>query len=1229
MLTLAVLGFLLLVCSCAKKQPATNPPATNRSPVALHRNFITRLSNEKKPLPVFLSDVPKPLSKQIQAASKPTEHAFIDSLTGLPIPEDAQGKGLFTTYTTDEGLALDQVYCSYKDRNGNLWFGTSGGGVSKYDGRKFTNYTKLHGLSNNVIWCILQDRDGNLWFGTDGNGVSKYDGKIFKNYTEKDGLANDVVYSMKQDRQGNIWFGTLKGGVSKYDARLNDSVGQGKRFTNYTTASGLAGNAVSDIIEDKEGNMWFATLGGGLSRYNARLNDSVGQGKIFTNFNTANGLSVDTVRCICQDKKGNIWFGAAGGYLNKFDGNKFSFYTKADEPGNNEISAIIEDSDGNIWAATRGGGAIKFDGKRFTSYTTAQGLVSNNVRCITEDDKGDLWFGTFGGGVSRYEGKSFSNYTVAQGLPANVVYSISEDSTGSLWMGTFGGGICKYNGKAFTYYNLPPGIGNKLVYSTAVDHKGNLWFGSFEGGVVKFNGKTFTNYTTQQGLAGNIVFCIKEDRAGNLWFGTSGGGVSKFDGKSFTNYTKTQGLPDNEIFCITEDNKGNLWFGSSGAGISKFDGESFTNIGTAEGLPDNLVWAITEDKGGNLWVGTQQGLSVMPQNKLAALQNIAAADTSISAPLFENFTSADGLPDNFITQVITANDNKLYIGTNLGICEMIPGGLPGDSAKHWHAGKIFNSGTGFPVKDVNAGMGAMLKDSRGIIWIGTGSDKTGLVRFDPRMQVNHSQKPPVIVIQSIKINQENLVWSDLNGGDSMQAGQANIPAPHIAEELNTFGRILSDAERNSLRKRFADISFRGISNWYPLPEKLVLSHDKNSISFDFNAIETGKNNLVTYQYMLEGYDKQWSPASHETSATFGNIFEGTYTFLVKAKAAGNSWTDPVKYTFRVLPPWWRTWWMFLLYAVTLVSVIVLIFRWNNKRIISQKHVLEQKVALATAEIRQEKENVEAQKKLVEGTLKDLKSTQAQLIQAEKMASLGELTAGIAHEIQNPLNFVNNFSELSRDLIKEMNDELARGELEEARFIAADIEQNLEKIHHHGKRAESIVSGMLEHSRTSSGQKVPTDINKLTDEFLRLAYHGIRAKNKKFSSGIHTDFDPSLEKIDIIPQDMGRVILNLVTNAFHAVGERANEDIEGYKPEVSASTRRLTDSVELIIRDNGNGIPDRIRGKIFQPFFTTKPTGQGTGLGLSLSYDIVKAHGGEIVVETNAGTGTSFKVIIPV
>ncbi|MBU0697718.1 MAG: ATP-binding protein [Bacteroidetes bacterium] len=301
---------------------------------------------------------------------------------------------------------------------------------------------------------------------------------------------------------------------------------------------------------------------------------------------------------------------------------------------------------------------------------------------------------------------------------------------------------------------------------------------------------------------------------------------------------------------------------------------------------------------------------------------------------------------------------------------------------------------------------------------------------------------------------------------------------------------------------------------------------------------------------------------------------------------------------------------------------------KREQALNQQKVLEAEVARQTSEIRQ--------------TLENLKSTQSQLIQSEKMASLGELTAGIAHEIQNPLNFVNNFSDVNKELLEELKEEADKGNLEEVIAIANDVIGNEEKINHHGKRADAIVKGMLQHSQSNKGVRELTNINSLADEYLRLSYHGLRAKDKSFNASFETQFDKDIPAIEIVPQDMGRVLLNLINNAFYACAERSRSTVnekqqaeslkqkaESYKPTVTISTKNSNGKIEITISDNGNGIPKNIIDKIFQPFFTTKPTGQGTGLGLSLAYDIVKAHGGEIKAESTEGIGTEFMIQLPV
>jgi signal transduction histidine kinase/ligand-binding sensor domain-containing protein len=1257
------LFFMLVICivsSCNTRQEnqvSKTAAIVKQDTIApIQITVIADLQDSLQPKTIALDTMPKPNSvlagkgdeKPLAVLQNEKGEPILDP-SGNPFILGDGGKSNFTAYTTDNGLALDAISCSVMDATGNLWFGTFGGGVSKYNGKSFTSFTTAQGLANNGVWSITEDKSGNLWFGTYGSGVSKYDGKSFTSFTTAQGLASNTVLNITEDKSGNLWFGTHGGGVSKYD---------GKSFTSFTMAQGLASNTVLNITEDKSGNLWFGTHGSGVSKYD---------GKSFTSFTTAQGLANNRVLSITEDKSGNLWFGTNGGGVSKYDGKSFTNFTTAQGLANNQVWSITEDKSGNLWFSTEGGGVSKYDGNceaitntdkkdkkevskslpagqtSFTSFTTAQGLANNIVRSITEDKSGNLWFGTYGGGVSKYDGKSFTNFTTAQGLAKNSVYSITEDKSGNLWFGTDGSGVSKYDGKSFTNFTTAQGLADNTVYSITEDKSGNLWFGTFGGGVSKYDGKSFTNFTTAQGLANNQVWSITEDKSGNLWFGTFGGGVSKYDGKSFTNFTTAQGLANNTVRIITEDNSGNLWFGTEGGGVSKYDRKSFTNFTTAQGLANNTVWSITEDRSGNLWFGTDGGLSLLNKDgweKLEEKPVLSGAEgtdkvkgkANIASTIFKSYKIADGLPDNIVTQVIQMPNGKIAVGTNLGITMF---NLSEDFTKLKDL-EVFNSNTGYPVKDVNTGQSCMLLDSKGIIWAGNGSEKTALVRFD-YTALHKSIEPPALVIQTIKVKDENICWYNLSEKINLKSWKleeqdSTTTQGNIIEEYSLFKRELTVAERDSMLKRFGNIQFDGITKFYPLPQNLVLPYEHNQIAFEFAAIETDRPFLVKYQYMLEGYDKDWSPITNKSNANFGNINEGTYTFKLKAQGANGVWSKPITYTFKVLPPWYRTWWAYLGYTLLFLLALRIFSKYRERHLRAEKEKLEQ---------------------TVEERTKELKSSQAQLIQSEKMASLGELTAGIAHEIQNPLNFVNNFSELSVDLAQELKDEVEKLEIPEkdkayVSDIIGDLSQNQEKINHHGKRASDIVKGMLEHSRKSTGEKELTDINALCDEYLRLAFHGYKAKDKSFNVEFETHFDPNLPKIEIIPQDMGRVILNLINNAFWAVNERSKKGEAGYEPTISITSKRVDsplgsglpasqqagaqrgkgDNIQISISDNGSGIPDSIKDKIFQPFFTTKPTGQGTGLGLSLAYDIVKAHGGELMVETKEGLGSEFIIQLP-
>ena len=808
------------------------------------------------------------------------------------------GNPFFTNFGTDQGLPLSSVFCSVTDNDGNLWFGTIGGGVSKYDGKSFTNYTIAQGLVGNVVFSIIQDKKNNLWFAT-SSGVSKYDGYRFTNYTTSEGLAGNFVRSIIQDNQGNLWFGTQEGGASKFD---------GKCFTNYRTAQGLADDHVNCMMQDITGAVWFGTTQG-ISKYN---------GITFTNYTTMQGLANNYVNSVMQDKAGNVWIATNAG-LSKYDGNKFMTLTTNEGLPANAVSCIAQDKRGNLWFGTYAKGISKYDGYMFTNYKKAQGLADNNITSILQDKSGNLWFTTHGG-ISKYQGNSLSNYTTADGLAGNMVFRILQDKSRNLWFSSYEGGVSRYDGKNFANYTTSQGLPDVLVWNMMQDKKGDIWFGTDKGGVAKFDGTYFTSYTTTQGLANNSVNAICQDNAGNVWIGTHGG-ASKFDGKSFTSYTTAQGLLGNNVIRIIQDKSGNIWFATHDDGVSKFDGNHFTGYTTAQGLVSNKIYSLLEDKAANIWIGTNAGVSKYDGKK------------------FITYTTEQGLADNYIWAIEEDRQRDIiWFGTNQGLSALkqfpVTNGITQNNTF-----ENFNKNTGYSIKEVNSG--SLLVDDKGIIWTGSGHNE--LIRFD-YSAVDKNKDILKLKIQGVKINNQPVCWSHLlsrkqhNEKDSLTI---------LNEMIASFGKVISPQALDSLAKKYAGVQLDGVSRYYPVPVNLVLPHEDNNITIDFVAIEPSLQKQVKYQYKLEGYSKDWSPLSNNSTAVFGNMPAGNYTFKLKAVSPFGIWST-TEYSFKVLPPWWTTWWAYALYALLFGSAVYVAYR-NHIQGLKRKQVEQIKAMVATQE----------------------------------------------------------------------------------------------------------------------------------------------------------------------------------------------------------------------------------------------------------------------------------------
>lgn len=1223
--TLSLFGLTFLLFSCAKEEKLVNVQENSTfSPPEIIE--LANLADSVKPdyqsleslPPPRIIQIPKqdggsytfkdengesetfpllaPIRQDLMVLRNEIGEAIKDP-SGSPYILGEGGVSQFKTYTSDDGLALDAINSAILDDRGHLWFGTNGNGISRFDGINFTNYSTSQGLIDNAILTIKEDSNGNIWIGTNA-GISRFDGFSFTNYSTADGLANDAIFGIAEDDNGNIWFGTGGGGISKFD---------GITFTNYTTDQGLADNFVIAVIKDSQGNLFFGTNGGGMSKFD---------GKTFTNFTEADGLAGNRVRSFASSSDGSLWIGTIGGGVSRFDGKIFQNYSTNDGLADNIVRAISEDSNGNIWFGTVSRGTSRFDGKKFTTYTREQGMPANSILAIASDRSGKLWFGTDGGGITRFDGSSFTSFTINQGLGGNIVMSTVEDRNGNLWFGTAGGGVSVFDGQGFTTYSISQGLGGDFITSLAEDQNGDIWIGTAGRGLSKYDGETFTTYSTAQGLPSNEIFSIARDNNGILWLGTENG-ISKFDGTSFTNFAPEQGLAGYSVNKILPEENGGFWVATFDGGLSFFDGKKFTNLTEEQGLADNKVISLSKDKQRNLWIGTGNGMNVLPDS----LRNLIIKNPKLEQNPFFTFNTEGGLPDNVISQIVQMTNGKMAVGTNLGIAIFnAPYSVISDFSLENL--EIFNSDTGYPAKDLTDGQNGMYQDSKGILWVGTGSSKTALVRLDYNALLRNKEKPEIFIKQ-LRINEEVMSWESLLANEDINY--------RITSEQSNFDQELSAEELVSISERFKGVQFEETTPFYPLPQELVLPYKNNHINIDFGSNELAKPYLVEYQYILEGYDEEWSPVLKKTSATFGNIHEGDYTFLVRARFTGSSedpageWTEPLAYSFTVLPPLYRTWWAYVFYTLIFLSFAYPIHRYQRNKAIKQE-----KDRARERELEHAREIEKAYTKL-ESAHENLKSTQAQLIQQEKLASLGQLTAGIAHEIKNPLNFVNNFSGLSLEFLEEVEEELDKLEgsepLENARDLLGDIKINLTKIKHHGGRADGIVTSMLMHSRGGNGSMESGDVNEVIKEYVNLSFHGMRANKNPINVDLVYELDETLPKIPLNTEDFSRVILNLTKNAFDAMRDKITKVGADYKAVLKVRTKDLGNKIMIEVSDNGPGIPDDIKDKILQPFFTTKKGTEGTGLGLSITHDIIKAHGGELRVETKEGEGSSFIITL--
>ena len=1109
---------------------------------------------------------------------------------------------------------------------------------------------------------------------------------VFRHITLRDGLPSGFIWTMMQDSKGFIWMGT-NSGLARHDGYNTIAY-----RANQDDSTSISGPNVLDIIEYDE-TLFLLATSGGLDLFNPST-------ETFRRLATAgSNPELTNVSDIHLQNRNTLWAAAENGiYLidpstltnGEPDIEYFGFPPNYTSEGLGRNSLAIDNND-QLWIGTSTT-LLKFDtvSREFVDV----GPVTEEAQTIIE---GTIWSVLFTSGnsllISSTEGLAIledgdDQVKAVRQLgelgPETVMGSsfqaITEDPDGNIWLGTGALGAIHWNpasGEAKVYKasnNSGDTISSNDVHLAFEDKDGNIWFGyHYLGASLMYDESWNYNIVTPfPELPGsdpkNLVISVFMDEDGVLYGSTPNGVIINLgqDNQEFVEFDRSEfeGLPEFQVLYIlpaATENKLYLYALNNDSPLSSlviFDKENPENRFSVLEMVDGAKPA--PGKG----VVHEDHLFVPVYDRDAFLQvNYKTNETDVIELPMQASTSGARLQ---VSSPVFVNEERLYAQSfwinsseevqiemfiyNLATLEIRPQELTIDYpieniqaplVSDYEKGVVYvNSSTGLIRIDnlensysvlfedrmslLREGSRLMAEDEEGYIWL---NNATGLTRLDPLSETIEYFEIPSGEFSAINAYPMLLETGEIifpGAGAYLRFDPSDLRASQPVGETMIYSLQAGEKTFDLL---YSDQS----------PE---IESSQNTLTFSFLGLNFRDPTSVTYRYRILGADnEQWTDVGSQRSVFIPNLPAGNYTFEVQSGSrfgAFNSQTASL--SFSVLPPWWNTVPAYLFYLLLIGGVIYAIDRRQRRRLVQQER-----------ERAREKELEQARE--IEKAYKNLKAAKEQLVQQEKLASLGQLTAGIAHEIKNPLNFVNNFSDLSMELVEESREELStlsdqvkdedRKRVDETLEMLNDIEMNLKKIHEHGSRADKIVHSMLQHSRGSDGEMEPTDLNSLIKEYVNLAFHGMRAGKNPFNVEIQLDLDENIEEIPLISEDFSRVILNLCNNAFDAMREKANgkretadSPIEGgsgdntpgdYEPKLTVRTHQKNDTVTIQIEDNGPGIPDEIKDKIMQPFFTTKKGTAGTGLGLSITNDIIKAHGGELSIASKENEFTRFTI----
>jgi signal transduction histidine kinase/streptogramin lyase len=1116
----------------------------------------------------------------------------------------------------------------------------------------FTHYTaasETHPLPSAEVSAVYQDREGLIWFVIFSSGLVRYDGHSTELYTMTDGLVDPGVWDATEDRAGRLWVGS-NGGLVVSAKPLGDyAPGERVHFENSIAGHALPRTTIyrNRLAVDQSGRLWVGTLDAGV----IRVAPDSGIDTLSTELRKGEQHDIHS---LAARRDGSVWVALGGGQILSFpkDGAP-TRVTKDGEPhpDTNELHETADGvlfggcRDGSLWRAEERGG--------HATVASVNHIFKSNIECIMSTPEKEVWVASEGDGVMRLPFDALDRPVVitrANGLIGDAVHRVMRDAEGNLWFAQSGGvSRLRANYAAFSNYSASTRSGAALLPSASINAVippvtelgvNATWLGTSESGVVAVTGDNrVQTIGTAQGLrdwVNSMVF----DEHGRLWVGSVGGincispdrsmmapgaphrGPEKSEARLFdrtvyiTNYVhrSTNMCQSFEIPSGDGDGKvESLWFSGFQRLICLVNNAWYV-LWEPCGLPSTTFQLVDFDAQGRLWVGTRDhGIYRSKQPITSALlASTATTDVpfppgqgagnfgmEVDTPLFEPVWSDAAEIDALIWK-----NNVLWVGTPDGVFAVDGESLKTTTKLTAKNGLRADNGT------------SMSFAPDGSLWVGTNG---GLSLVDPKTRA----------VQRSVTRQDGLVDNEVWYLSSVRCDQEGRVYFGTAKGLALYRPSLDVANtlppRMALRRTTYTEDSRG----------------NNELALEYAALSYADEKRVRYKTRLVGYDHDWSAETADFKTRYTNLgaflVRKTYRFEVMACNNAGVWTrEPLTHEFAVTPAWWLRWWSMLGQLVVLGGVVVGAGVYRTRALEKRNRQLEHTVQERTAEVRAQAQTLQEQNVELDEKNQEIMRTQQQLIVQEKLASLGQLTAGIAHEIRNPLNFVNNFAQLSGGLIDELREDINANKeklgdksADYIESIIQDLQGNMKRINEHGKRADGIVQGMLMHSRGQKGERAPTKLNALIDEQAQLTYMSMRSAKPDLSVVFKKEYDDTIGEIPVIPQDLSRVFINIINNALYAAEKRKTSMPPDWMPLITMITKNLGDKVEIRFRDNGTGMPEAVREKIFQPFFTTKPTGEGTGLGLSITYDIVVAeHKGTIRVESAENEGTEFIIELP-